>query len=200
MCEPENKGLLSFLRCDFPLLNLKFPRQLTCLLPPVQINPQHSLPTLVDGELNLWESRAILMYLATKYDKSGKLYPADVDKRAKVDRILFFDAGTLMSRFHSHYMITVRSGLPIEPQKFKMVEEGVSFLETDLEGNDYLTGADLTIADLSCLATMYSYEAAGFPLSDYPNVKRWMEKCASKDLKYPQEVIDMLKVFFTPKK
>lgn len=166
----------------------------------MQINPTHSLPTLVDDDgFVLWESRAILMYLATKYDKSGKLYPAsDVQKRALVDRQLFFNATTLQARFQSHYMMTVKQKLPIDPKKFKMVEEGVAFLNKDLEDNDFLVGNDLTIADLCNLSTMYNYEAAGFPISDYPNVKRWMDKCKALGLKYPEELMTLLMAFFAP--
>lgn len=140
------------------------------------------------------------MYLATKYDESGKLYPADLRKRAAVDRQLFFNATTLQSRFQNHYMVTVRNNLPIEPEKFRMVEEGVAFLDMDLEGNDFLTGSDVTIADLANLSTIYNYKAAGFPIENYPNVKRWVEKCASLDLTYPEELMRLLKGFFAPKK
>ena len=60
----------------------------------MQLNPCRTIPVLVDGDLVLTESRAILVYLATRYDPGGALYPTDLRTRARVDQRLFFDMGT----------------------------------------------------------------------------------------------------------
>ena len=58
------------------------------------MNPQHTVPALVDGDLILNESRPIATYLCAKYGKDDKLYPKDPATRAKVDCALYFDMGT----------------------------------------------------------------------------------------------------------
>merc|ERR1711934_1117922 len=61
------------------------------------INPQHCVPTIVDGDVKLWESRAIMKYIARK--SNSPLYPTDIAACAKVDQLLDYDMGTLYSRF-----------------------------------------------------------------------------------------------------
>merc|ERR1712242_567342 len=52
------------------------------------INPAHCVPTLKDGDLVLWESRAILQYMVNKYAPNSTFYPTDPVARAKIDFLL----------------------------------------------------------------------------------------------------------------
>ena len=66
-----------------------------------QLNPQHTIPTMVNGDFVNNESRAAAAYLIRKYggDKKDKLYPEDVTSRAVVDQRLYFDMGTFYKAF-----------------------------------------------------------------------------------------------------
>ena len=67
------------------------------------------MPTIVDGDLSLWESRAILGYLVNKYAPNSSLYPSDPKKRAIVDRTLNFDLslfGSIRDVLVSYILVT----------------------------------------------------------------------------------------------
>lgn len=64
----------------------------------LQLNPQHTVPTLQDGDFVVWDSHAINAYLVGKYGKDDSLYPKDLQKRAIIDQRLHFDSGILFPR------------------------------------------------------------------------------------------------------
>jgi glutathione S-transferase len=67
--------------------------------PRLQLNPQHTVPTLVDDDgFVVWDSHAIATYLVSKYAKDDSLYPKDLKKRAIVDQRLHFESGVLFAR------------------------------------------------------------------------------------------------------
>ena len=143
----------------------------------LKINPQHTVPTLVDNHFALWESRAILGYLVEKYAKNDSLYPRDPKARAIVNQRLYFDMGTLFHRFYDYYVPMLLMGAPEDPEKFKKIEECMEFLDGFLSESKYVAGDKPTIADYSVVASISTYDAIGFDLSRFENVSRWYELC-----------------------
>ncbi|XP_050100534.1 glutathione S-transferase 1 isoform X1 [Anopheles aquasalis] len=141
----------------------------------LKVNPQHCIPTLVDNGFALWESRAICTYLVEKYGKDEHLYPKDPQKRAVVNQRLYFDMGTLYQRFADYYYPQIFAKQPANAENEKKMKDAVDFLNTFLEGQKYVAGEHLTVADLSILATVSTYDVAGFELAKYPNVQKWYD-------------------------
>ena len=77
-----------------------------------QINPQHSVPCIRDGELVLTESRAIMIYLIEKYAKKSHtyLYPSsDIVEKARIHQMLDFDLGSFYKAFMDNVVSTMVS-------------------------------------------------------------------------------------------
>nr|WCC58220.1 glutathione S-transferase [Pharsalia antennata] len=143
----------------------------------IKINPQHTVPVIDDNGLILSESRVIMQYLQNQYGKDESLYPTDPKKRAIVDQRLFFDLGTLYSRFKDYfYPVAFYGASDFDPEKLEKVNEAFRFLDSFLADSEYAAGDTLTIADLSLVASVSACEAACYDLSSYKNVSRWYAK------------------------
>ncbi|KAH8312039.1 hypothetical protein KR044_009074 [Drosophila immigrans] len=140
----------------------------------VKLNPQHTIPTLVDNGFVVWESRAILTYLVEKYGKDDSLYPKDPQKRALVNQRLYFDLGTIYKSFADYYYPQIQKK-PVDPELFKKVEDALNFLNIFLEGQKYVAGDSLTVADIALLASIATFKVVKVDLSKYPNIVRWYE-------------------------
>ncbi|RXG57645.1 Glutathione S-transferase 1-1 [Armadillidium vulgare] len=124
----------------------------------VAINPQHCVPTLVDGDLALWDSHAICTYLASQYGKDDTFYPKCPKKRAAVDKLLYFEVGVLYKRFREYFPVTT-----------------------------FCVGNNLTVADFSLVATISSIFELGIDMSNYPNIIEWFERCKTEMPGYETE-------------
>ncbi|VEN60652.1 unnamed protein product [Callosobruchus maculatus] len=145
----------------------------------IKINPQHTVPTLVDGELAIWDSHAIGCYLANTYAKNDTVYPKDPKKRAIVDQRLYFDCGVLYPRIRAICFPVLFQGLDIIPDEVKLpLEEALGFLDVFLQGQNFVTGNHLTIADCSLAASVSSIAAVGWNIAPYSNVAAWLGRCA----------------------
>nr|XP_045593423.1 glutathione S-transferase 1-like [Procambarus clarkii] len=146
----------------------------------VALNPQHCVPTMVDGDFILWESRAICTYLASQYGKLDAFYPSEPRARARVDRLLYFDMGTLHHRFGEYVCPVVFGGEEkVEPQKLESLQEALGWLDQFLAGHDWAVGNIITVADNVLVASVSTMEACGIDLSSHDNVSTWLERCKS---------------------
>ncbi|XP_053673081.1 glutathione S-transferase 1-1-like [Anopheles nili] len=147
----------------------------------VGINPEHTVPTLVDEDYILWESKAIVAYLAEQYKPGCSLYPNDPKKRGLINHRLFYDSGTLFVALRDILMSVLRSGETVVAPEIKdRVGKALDKLESYLDGSDWVAGEDCTVADLCILANVTTLKHVGVSFDPYPNVSGWYERC--KDL------------------
>jgi glutathione S-transferase len=146
------------------------------------INPNASLPALKDGDLTLWESNAILAYVADKNGKS-QFYPTDSVKRADVNRWLFWECAHW---FPSTYVFLVENcvkpllGGATDPATLE--KEAPNFhklagiLETRLAKSAFLCGEGPTIADIAVASPMHLHGWQKLPLESYPHLRHWIDR------------------------
>lgn len=151
----------------------------------LKINPQHTIPTLVDNGFALWESRAICVYLVEKYGKDDSLYPKDVKTRAVINQRFFFDMGSLFKQFGEYYFAEF-FGRTKNPEDLKKFNESMTVFNNFLEPTGYAAGTkNLTLADIVLFASVSCFEVVNVDLSPYPNVQKWLklmkETCPGRD-------------------
>jgi glutathione S-transferase len=144
----------------------------------IAINPQHTVPTMVDNGFVLTESRGILMYLQNKYGKDDSLYPKDAQQRALVEMRMFFDVSMLYPRFgDSYYPVMFGGAKAVDPAKLEKLNETLGFVENHhLMDGGYIAGSQLTIADFSMAAVLSTIQAL-HDISKFPKIVAYVEKC-----------------------
>jgi glutathione S-transferase len=124
----------------------------------LEINPAGKIPVLVDGDLVLTESVAIVLYLAEKYFHKG-LLPAGLQERAQVNRWLLFAATELeqpLWRISRHTQLyPEEQRLPgdviLASQEFK---DMASVLEKHMQGRPFVAGDNVSVADFVMAYTL----------------------------------------------
>ncbi|KAF4522944.1 hypothetical protein B566_EDAN012639 [Ephemera danica] len=144
-------------------------------------------------------SRAICCYFANQYGKDDSLYPKDPKKRGLVDARMYFDYGTLFQRFMDYYYPVMFAGALYDATKLKRLEEAYQLFDKLLEGETWVAGKTMTIADLTTASTVATAEVVGFDVSRYSNVSRWLAHAKTTIPGYDeinQRGVDMFKEMF----
>lgn len=154
------------------------------------ISPNGRMPAIVDPDgpdgrpLSIFETGAILQYLGAK---SGRFYPADARGKAEVDQWLFWQVGGLgpMAGQTHHF----RQYAPAMIRDQRQIAYGVrrytdethrlyGVLDRRLADREFIAG-EYSIADMAAWPWILP-EAQGQDLSDFPNLKRWMEAVGAR--------------------
>ena len=149
------------------------------------INPNGRIPALVDGDVAVFESAAILQYLGRK---TGLLYPADEPTRARIDSWLFWrmaGLGPMSGQLNWFTRAAQKPGREPADTAFaihrfaKETARLFGVLERGLEGRDYLCG-EYSIADICCWTWIDKYPENGGGLGQFPNIAAWHARIAAR--------------------
>ncbi len=145
------------------------------------ISPNNRIPAIVDldpadgrGPLSVFESGAILQYLA---GKTGKFLAADLRGRTETMQWLFWQVGGLgpMAGQNGHFANYAPEKIPYAIDRYvKETERLYGVLDERLDDREFIAGA-YSIADMAAYPWIVPHERHGQNLNDFPNLKRWFE-------------------------
>ncbi len=147
----------------------------------LRLNPNNKMPTIVDhdpgdgaGPITVFESGAILIYLAEKTDM---FMPDDRRGRSEVVQWVMFQMGNIgpmLGQAH-HFRQYAPEPLPYAVERYTNEANRLyAVLDRRLEGRDFLAG-DYSIADMATMPWLRRPERQGVEINDYPNVERWRQ-------------------------
>jgi glutathione S-transferase len=149
----------------------------------LKVNPNGHIPVLQDGDLTLFESLAINLYLARKYDKG--LWPKRVEDEGRAFQWSLWAMTELEEPVLTALMH--RMFLPAEQRDAKKADDAAARFKTPLgvlngalAGREYLAGNTFTVADLNVAAVLSWAPLGGLDLERTPDAKAWLGRCTSR--------------------
>ena len=147
----------------------------------LEVSPNNKIPAIVDhnpvngdGPVTVFESGAILLYLA---EKTGRFIPESLQGRTDVMQWLFWQMSGLgpMAGQVIHFVHSAPEDVPYARERFvKETARLFGVLEQQLSAHDYIT-EEFSIADMAIYPWVLIARTVKQDLADYPNVARWVE-------------------------
>ena len=145
----------------------------------VKLNPNGRIPTLTDDGFALFESGAILIYLA---EKTGQFLPRDAQSRSRVLQWLMFQmsaVGPMMGQANVFLRYFPEKIQPAIDRYQREVMRLFGVLDRQLAANEYIVG-DYSIADMALWPWVSGYEWSGVTVAEFSHLQRWLAKVAER--------------------
>ena len=153
----------------------------------LRISPNNKMPAIVDrspndlaGPISIFESGAILLYLA---EKTGRLLPKDAPGRVEVLQWLFWQMGGLgpVAGQAHHFRQYAPDKIDYAVDRYtNEVSRLYGVMDKRLADREYIAG-EYSIADIACWPWVSSHEKQGQDLDDFPHLKSWFNAIANRD-------------------
>lgn len=149
----------------------------------LSINPNGRIPALVDGDVALFESMAINLYLAKKYGKG--LYPSGIEDEGRAWQWSVWGISEIEPL---QMQVVVQKLFTPEPKRdpkiteraLRGLERPLKVLDDQLAERPYLLGDEFSVADLNVAAVMLLFGMVGIDASAHANVSRWLDVCYAR--------------------
>jgi GST-like protein len=151
----------------------------------LKISPNNRIPAIIDtdgpngSEISVFESGAILIYLA---EKTGKFMPKDSHKRIEVLEWLMWQMGGLgpMQGQAHHFRRAAKEQVPYGIKRYTDETNRLyGVLNKRLEGRDFIC-SDISIADFACIGWVSRWEWVDIDWGNYPNLKAWFDRMMAR--------------------
>ncbi len=150
------------------------------------ISPNNKIPAIVDPDgpdgqpISLFESGAILLYLAAK---TGKFLPADLRGRYRTLEWLMFQMGSIgpmLGQTH-HFRLYAPEKIPYAIDRYSNEAKRLyGVLDTRLKASEYVAADEYTIADIAIFPWLRSWQNQGIDWGDFPHAKAWFDRIAAR--------------------
>jgi glutathione S-transferase len=147
----------------------------------LQMNPNGLVPVINDNGLVLWESHAILRYLAKKYDTTDILYPKSALQSAKVDQWLEWYNTTAWPVMRPLFWGWIRTKPEdrnkVELEKIRVqMSAALKIFDDQLKSAKWVTGDHFTIADLTLALIAFRWFNLPIEHEEYQHLSRWFKQ------------------------
>ena len=149
----------------------------------LRLNPNARIPTLVDGNVVLWESMAINLYLAQKYQ--GPMHCAGPEVLGLAAQWSFWAVlemeALLLDLLEHRALLSEFARDPSAAERDELLlRKPLGVLNDVLEAREYLAADSFTVADLNVASILVWGKMARLDLSGYSQVKRWVDGCLAR--------------------
>lgn len=149
------------------------------------INPNGHVPTLVDGDLVLWESMAINLYLANRYGADAGLWPDSFAGQGLCYQWSFWvmtevEAALLAVLLHQRVLPEEQRNPEKARKNIGLLKKPLQVLDDALIARTWLADDHFTVADLNVAAVLAWAKPAKLDLEPWPNLRQWLGNCLDR--------------------
>jgi glutathione S-transferase len=152
------------------------------------VNPCGKFPGFADGDLKLFESLAVNLYIAKKYG-TGELYPTTIEDEGRTFQWTLWAATEVEPHALPSLMVQLGYSKDVEgaAAAAEKLKPALKILDDCLKDREYLVGKKFSVADLNVAAVVSLTRYGKIDISYAPHVVAWLDKCLARPARNPKQ-------------